>query len=181
MTSVKFSAASIASFNNTDYLMLSLPDYSAKIAAKKFVGEMPDKPHIAELKRFSPKRSLDSNSYYHVLLGQLAAVLRIPTTDIYRGHIREIGDNYEIVPVRNDAVEKFTEIWKSKGLGWVVDDLGPGKIDGYRNLKIYYGSSTYDTAQMSRLIDLIVWECKEQGIEVRPQEEIDAMMKEWGK
>lgn len=43
----------------------------------------------------------------------------------------------------------------------------------------YYGSSTYDTKQMARLIDLVVEDCKQQGIETLPPEELERMALEW--
>lgn len=45
---------------------------------------------------------------------------------------------------------------------------------------LYYGSSTYDTAQMSRLINIIVEECKAQGIETRTPDEISKLVSLWG-
>ena len=45
----------------------------------------------------------------------------------------------------------------------------------------YYGSSEYDTAQMSRLIELIIAECREQGIETKTPAELAALMEEWEK
>ena len=44
----------------------------------------------------------------------------------------------------------------------------------------YIGSSDYDTAQMSRLIDLIVQDCKAQGIETLTPDKLDAMKVKWG-
>ena len=38
------------------------------------------------------------------------------------------------------------------------------------------GSSTYNTEEMSKLIDGLVSECKEQGIETLPPEELERMM-----
>ena len=63
-----------------------------------------------------------------------------------------------------DAAEKLREIWSSHGKGWLTEQM-PGVSPGYTTLLLYYGSSTYDTAQMARLIDLIVTDCKAQGIE----------------
>ena len=39
----------------------------------------------------------------------------------------------------------------------------PSKIDGYTNVRAFYGSSTYDKAQMGRLIDFLIEDCKENG------------------
>ena len=33
---------------------------------------------------------------------------------------------------------------------------------------------------MARLIDFLQDECRRQGIETRPKEEVEAMLKEWG-
>jgi hypothetical protein len=52
---------------------------------------------------------------------------------------------------------------------------GPGKVD----VMLYYGSSTYDSAQMGRLIDLIIEECKQNDIEYLPPEKLAAMLGEW--
>lgn len=41
------------------------------------------------------------------------------------------------------------------------------------------GSSTYDTKEMSELINGLVAECKEQGIETLPPEELARMMAEY--
>ena len=57
----------------------------------------------------------------------------------------------------------------------------PSKLPGCTNVVLYYGSSTYDTAQMSRLIDMAVQACVEQGIETLPPEKLAGMMEEWGR
>ena len=66
-----------------------------------------------ELKKYRKKRSLDSNAYAWVLLGELQNVLNVPKEEIYRDLIRNIG-SYEIVPVKNEAVEKFRQAWSKK-------------------------------------------------------------------
>jgi hypothetical protein len=47
-------------------------------------------------------------------------------------------------------------------------------------IRAYYGSSTYNTKQMSRLIDAIVEDCKEMDIETLTPRELDAMKSRWG-
>jgi hypothetical protein len=47
------------------------------------------------------------------------------------------------------------------------------------NVVLYYGSSTYDKAQMSRLIDMVVQDCKEYDIETYDQSELDTMLEAW--
>ena len=130
------------------------------------------------VKKWRKKRSLDSNSYFWTLAGELAAKLSISPETIYREMVRDIGGNYEVIPVRTDAVNRFCEAWSSNGIGWITDTF-PSKLKGYTNVMAYYGSSTYDTAQMHRLLDTMISECREHGVEVRPKEEIESMMKMW--
>lgn len=79
-----------------------------------------DKTKQYEVKIYKPKRSLDSNAYAWVLLGKLQDKLHIPKEEIYRDLIRNIG-SYEIVPVRDEAVEKFRQAWSKNGLGWITE------------------------------------------------------------
>ena len=144
------------------------------------VDEMRDKDKLSiEIKPYRQRRSLDSNAYAWVLMDKLAAVLRKPKLEIYREYIRDIGDNCEIVCIKDEAVEKFCRGWNHNGLGWLTDTF-PSKIEGCTNVILYYGSSTYDTAQMSRLIDLIVFDCKENGIQTDTPDQIAEMMSRWG-
>lgn len=149
--------------------------------AKKFVGEMKPTKYAVEIKQHRKKRSLDANAYAWQLLGKLAAALSTPETiytpeQVYREAIQDIGDNYEVIPIRDDAVERWVHIWTSKGLGWVCEIIGPSKIKGYTNTRCFYGSSVYDTAQMSRLIAVIVDECKAAGVETMTPEELRQLL-----
>lgn len=131
-----------------------------------------------EIQRKRKKRSNDANAYFFTLADKLAERLNIPKTEIYRNYIKEIGGVSETVCVRNEAVEKLCEGWKHNGLGWQTDTI-PSKIQGCTNVVLYYGSSTYNTEQMSRLINLIVEDCKVQGIETRTPDEIANMLSLW--
>ena len=73
-----------------------------------------------EVKEYRQKRSLDSNAYAWVLIGKIQDKLNIPKEEIYRDLIRNIG-SYEIIPVKNEAVEKFRQAWSKNGLGWITE------------------------------------------------------------
>lgn len=130
------------------------------------------------VKKYYKKRSLDANAYAWVLLGEIQKVMNIPKETIYKDLIKCIGD-YEIIPVKENAVERFCTAWGKNGLGWITETT-PSKLKGYTNVIVYYGSSTYDTNQMARLIDLIIQECQQLGIETRPADEIERLIKLWG-
>ena len=66
--------------------------------------------------------------------------------------------------MQEQAADKLRQGWEHNGLGWVTETM-PSKLEGCVNVVLYYGSSTYDTAQMSRLIDNVIQDCKAVGIE----------------
>ena len=131
-----------------------------------------------EIKKYRPRRSLDANAYCWTLIGKLAENQRVPVEEIYRHYIREVGGNSEVVCVKNSAVERLKEGWGKNGIGWVTDTL-TSKIDGCTNVILYYGSSTYDTAQMSRFIENIVQDCKALGIETATPEQLSLLKERW--
>ena len=131
-----------------------------------------------EIKKYRPRRSLDANAYCWSLIGKLAENQSLPVEEIYRHYIREVGGNSEVVCVKNSAVERLKEGWGKNGIGWVTDTL-PSKIDGCTNVILYYGSSTYDTAQMSRFIENIVQDCKALGIETATPEQLSLLKARW--
>lgn len=132
-----------------------------------------------EVKEYKEKRSLDANAYAWVLLEKLQDRLHIPKEDIYRDLIRNIG-SYEVVPIKNEALSKFKQAWSKNGLGWITDTT-KSKLEGYTNVIAYYGSSIYNTKEMSRFIELIIQECKQLHIETRSKEEIDSLLESWDK
>ena len=128
--------------------------------------------------KYRKKRSLDANAYAWVLISLLAERLNIPKTDIYRMAIKEIGGNSDTVCVQDKAVQSLRDGWERNGIGWLTETM-PSKIEGCTNVVLYYGSSTYDSSQMSRLINIIVEDCKAQGIETKSKEEVESLLRQW--
>lgn len=140
-------------------------------------AEGADKPHRLKLTEWREKRSLSANSYAWTLLNKLSAALHLPPEEIYRNLIPDVGDNNVTVLIDPRAVKHFRETWEAQGVGWVTKTLGAYR--GMIEVMAYYGSSTYDTAQMSRLLELIIAECKAQNIEYLPPDKLAAMLEDW--
>ena len=132
-----------------------------------------------DIKEHRKKRSLDANAYCWTLINKIADALRITPIEIYRQAIQNVGGNYEVIPIKAEAADHFKRVWEAKGLGWPCVDMGKSKIEGYRNLRAYYGSSTYDTRQMSQLIDNLVQDCKALDIETMTPDKLALLMEEW--
>ena len=131
-----------------------------------------------EIKPYRARRSLDANAYFWVLIDKIAENQGVSKEEVYRESIKNIGGNSEIVCVKNEAVERLCEGWRRNGIGWQTDTF-QSKIDGCTNVILYYGSSVYDSKQMSLLIDNIIQDCKALGIQTETPEMIAKMKSLW--
>ena len=120
------------------------------------------------------RRTKRSNSFMWVLLGELQRRLGIPKEDIYTEYIHRVGA-YEVIHLKNKAVNKFISSWSSNGLGWICE-IKPSNEEGYTDVLAYYGSSVYDTKQMNQLNQMIVDDCLKFGIETRSEEDLKSLL-----
>lgn len=149
--------------------------------AMAFVRKLKQKLYEAVLKEHRKKRSLDANAMAWKLLGDLAAVMRLSPVEIYRGYMRDIGDNYEIIPIKAERIKDWDRLWCEGHLGRMTEDLGECRnTPGYHNIVTYIGSSDFSTSQMSRLLELIIQDCKAVGIDVISERERSLLLEEWG-
>lgn len=153
-------------------LILTTGDMEAKRLVYDF------RPGEYLVKRTRKKRSLDANAYAWVLIDKLAEALRYTKEQVYRDAVKDIGGNSDTVCVKAAAAEKLCSAWAKKGLGWQAD-IFDSKIPGCKNIVLYYGSSVYDTRQMSLLIDSLIQDCKALGIETLPPHKLAAMLEGW--
>lgn len=130
------------------------------------------------LSKYHEKRSCNANAYFWTLCGELADVLNKSKNEIYQEYIRNFGI-YKTVEVDEKAVDTIIHVWSQYGTGWIAEKLDKGNRDGFMLVNLYYGSSCYNTRQMSRLIDNIVIDCKEQGIETLKPDELDEIKRMW--
>jgi len=131
-----------------------------------------------EIKPYRARRSLDANSYCWVLCQKIAEVISNTKEEVYRKVIRDVGQ-FDILPIKTEAVDTFINRWSGGGIGWFTEVEGDSKIEGYTKVFAYYGSSVYDTKEMSILINELVEQAQELGIETRPADEINSLLEAW--
>lgn len=124
----------------------------------------PNKRYELTIKEKKKRLSRDANAYFWEFLDKLAVKLRIGKTELYRELIRDIGGVSTIICVKSEAADALIDGWKHNGIGWFAEKE-ESKLEGCTNVVLFYGSSTYDTEQMSRLIDRLIWECNLVGID----------------
>jgi len=129
-----------------------------------------------EIKQHRVKRSLDANAYMWVLLSELAAALHTTKDELYLVMLERYGVFTHVV-VKPNVVDRVKQEWRT------VRELGEVTIKGQTGIQLqcFFGSSTYDTAEMARLIDGVVSECKEVGINTLTPAELALLKQEWGK
>ena len=142
------------------------------------LNDLADKELSVEIKPYRKRRSLDANAYCWVLCQKIAEKIGGTKEDIYKEAIRKAGQ-FDFIAVTDSAADQFLKAWQSKGLGWYAEAL-ESKIEGCKKIMVYYGSSVYDSKEMAHLIEYIISECKELGIETMTPTEISRMMNEWG-
>jgi len=134
------------------------------------------------IKRKTKKRSLSSNSYFHLLKSELAKKEGASDTYMHNllliryGELEIIDGNVFPIILRDDI--NFMELdmhLKPTGKTKILDD---GKT--YQVFLALRGSHTYNTKEMSVLIDGTVEDCKESGINTKTPNEIHEMMERWG-
>ena len=146
--------------------------------AKRFLSDMQSgKLYDAEIKIHRDKRSLDSNAYLWILCQKVAERVRNMTKEeVYRDAVQHAGQ-WEPLVFKDAAVETFLRRWSGHGIGWFAEKLQSS--DGYTEVMAYYGSSVYDTREMSVLLEYIVNEAKDIGIDTQTPGEIARMEALW--
>lgn len=137
--------------------------------------EQYDKLHGAELditvKKYREKRSLDANAYMWVLIGKIADALRESKEDIYLDMLKAYGQG-GAVSVEQKYAEDFRRVYRYN------EYLGKSELNGktFEHFRFWVGSSEYDTEEMSILIDGVVKEAKNLGIETMTPAELNSLM-----
>ena len=137
-----------------------------------------DKLKIKAVK-YTQRRSLDANAYFHVLVGKIADALTISKAKAKNVLICKYGQpqllpDGDIMVYKTNAPEEF--MWEQESIH-AIPVKYEEKATFYR---IYRGSHTYDTKEMSVLIDGTVADAKELGVEAATPAEIAEMKERWG-
>lgn len=124
-----------------------------------------------EIKRYRRKRSLDANAYYWVLVTKLSGAVCMSNSEVHNMMLRGYGQPeiyegkgvYLTIPDTDEARKKADNATDYHVFPTSQVRTGDDGIV-YRTYKLLRGSHTYNTAEMSRLIEGIISECKHAGI-----------------
>lgn len=157
------------SFNRKQRLTLELDgDF------RKQFDKLHDKPVDFTVKKFSEHRTMTANAYLWVLLTEIGNALRESKEDIYFDMLKSYGQG-GAVSVEERYAEQFEKSYKYH------EAIGESKLNGktFKHFRFLVGSSEYDREEFSILLDGVVREAKNLGIETKPKEEIESLLKEY--
>ena len=126
--------------------------------------QLKDSDISVEIKKAYNRRTNNQNRFAWELIDQIAAASHRKIVDIYREAIWNIGGASTMIGMKDDAIPIFRESWEKGHLGRQIEIIPGSTKPGWSNVKVYFGSSEFDTEQMSRLIDILIQDAEALGI-----------------
>lgn len=134
-----------------------------------------EKPLEVKIDRIKEKRSLNANGYYQSLLDQLKDALGTSRDELHAEMIRQYGQ------IRTFNGQRVIVSALAEVDGGLISDytklVGTGEVNGkmFNHWAVLKGSSELDTKEFSLLLDGLISECKEQGIETMTPLELEKL------
>lgn len=123
------------------------------------------------------KRSLTANSALWAMLQDLAVVLKTSAWELYLDTLRRYGF-CEDIAILEEAAPRLAAVYRIvEPTGDVIYDSGYGKLIVYR---CWRGSSTYNSKEFSHLLDMVIQDAKENGVDFISEADKALLLEEWG-
>lgn len=125
-------------------------------------------------KKHRNRRSTNANALLWSCIGKIATAVCADKWDIYLTMLKRYGE-FTYVCVKPNAVDMLKRQWRE------CEELGQIMVNGTPAMQMlcYYGSSTYDTKQFSHLLDGVISEMTDMGLETPSQEELRKSIEAW--
>ena len=131
-----------------------------------------DREKLFEIKPYRQKRSLNANAYAWVLINEMANRLRTSKDEVYQEMMKRYGQSKVISVLSEIDISRFVKYY---------EEIGKGHVEGkeFTHYRCFIGSSEYDSREMAILIDGIVSEAQELGIDTLPTTAVERMKALW--
>ena len=137
-----------------------------------------------EIKKHYEKRSKNANDYCWALCDKIAEVMsrddpKINKDVIYREAIMQVGIYRDYDNLTISGYKALKHVWEKQGTGWPTEIIETYDNGQRVTVRCYYGSRSYNTKQMSRLIDSLIEDCRSLGIPTETPEQIAKIKSLW--
>lgn len=170
---ISFQSDSFSWQDGADGLTLTIKTPQAKQIAESLDGQ-----YTVEIKEYHEVRSKEANRFLWSILGKCALILRTTKEELYRKYVPKVAP-FRDWDLPEDRVSTFCHVWEAQGTGWVterVDYAGDGDLI---TIRAYYGSSTFTKKRMSYMIDMVVEDAKELGVDCLTEKERSLLIEKW--
>ena len=132
-----------------------------------------DRDKLFEVKEHKEKRSLNANGLLWKCLGEMAEALHTDKWQVYLKMLKRYG-KYTYICVKPHVVEAVKKQWRE------CEEVGEIDINGQKAVQLlcYFGSSTYNTKEFSVLLDGVISEMQELGLETPMSEDMQRALKQ---
>lgn len=157
----------------TDQLKITFTVNEKSAAAE--IDKIKDEQKLSiEATKYRKKRSLSANALLWACLGEIATVLRTDKWDVYLLMLKRYG-KFTYICVKPNVVEAVKAQWRE------CEEVGKITLNGQEAVQLlcYFGSSTYNTQEMSVLLDGVISEMKEIGLQPPMSSEMKRALEEW--
>lgn len=129
---------------------------------------------FAEIKQYRKQRSRNANALLWEILGQMASILHTDKDSLYLLMLERYGIFTHVV-VKPNVVERVKAEWRT------VRELGEVTINGQTGVQLqcYFGSHSYDSKEFSVLLNGVISEAKEIGVDTISESEKDLLLRSW--
>ena len=152
----------------------------------KTINELQDLQNVERLaidaKKYREHRSLDANAYCWQLIDKIAKKLGVDKWTWYLHCIREYGvfQDLKIAPEAVFILQRYFRYIEPFNDGYGANSDGSeGNEEELITVRCYFGSSKYDSKEMSDLIEGVVREAQELGIETLTPDEQAKLISVW--
>lgn len=151
---------------------------------EELFAKLKDSTVSVEIKKASKSRSRDANAFCWAMCNDIGNAMRpaIPKEMVYRQAIRDVGKSSMLL-IQDEAVDTFISTWGERGVGWFAEVLDDSKKNpGCKVIIAYYGTSVYDSAEMSRVLDYLRQDMENMQLPIPlSKAEQDRIALQWGK
>ena len=125
-------------------------------------------------KKHREKRSLNANGLLWKCIGDIAGALRADKWQVYLTMLKRYG-KFTYIVVKEKAVEAVKNQWRE------CEVIGEVTVNGQKAVQMlcYFGSSTLDSKEFSVLLDGVISEMKEMGLETPMQSDLKRVIEEY--
>ena len=140
------------------------------------VDKLKDKKLSIKAVQHREKRSLDANALLWSCLGEIATVLRTDKWEVYLQMLKRYG-KYTYICVKPNVVDAMKAQWRES------EEIGKIDINGKEAVQMlcYFGSSTYDSKEFSALLDGVISEMCEIGLQPPASGDMKRALEQWEK